>query len=99
MAIPGPLGPSLGPRNGARRHSEAILGPRLLALRLELWRRMPAKTLRPSVVSYNAAISALRQGQRWPQCLELFEQARMEAVEVDSISFNTCCFARGKHSA
>ena len=67
--------------------------------RLELWQQMPAVSLRPSVVSYNAAMSALRQGQRWPQCVQLFEEARIEAVEVDSIGFNTCCFARGKRSS
>ena len=51
---------------------------------IELLRSMGLNDVPPSVVSYNAALSALGRGGRWQQALELLEEMdRKRGVEAD----------------
>ena len=44
--------------------------------------------LQPSVISYNASISAFEQGQQWEKALQLLEQMRGQGIEPNVISYS-----------
>ena len=50
--------------------------------------------LEPNTFTFNAAMAAYSQGSLWQRSLDLFEEACLRGVKIDTISLNTCLSAR-----
>ncbi|CAL1138289.1 unnamed protein product [Cladocopium goreaui] len=61
---------------------------------ISLWCELPDLGLEPNTFTFNAAMAAYSQGSLWQRSLDLFEEACLRGVKIDTISLNTCLSAR-----
>ena len=54
---------------------------------------MKSSGVEPSVISYNAAISACEKGGQWEPALQLLEEMKSSGIEPDVISYSAAISA------
>jgi pentatricopeptide repeat protein len=68
---------------------------------LELFREIEASGGKPSIVTYNATMTALEKGLQWERALDLFDEMKLKNMPVTVVSYGSAISAceKGKKTA
>ena len=60
---------------------------------LELFREIEASGGKPSIVTYNATMTALEKGLQWERALDLFDEMKLKNMPVTVVSYGSAISA------